>query len=85
MKTTTVNITDEIAQMIISLLDAGMKHPELGGARMAMPGAIVLQWLQPVQEAFNAMDAEGQVPEVDAKGPGKKSKKAKATDLEGKS
>ena len=87
MKTTQVEITPEITQMIVNLVDAGMKHPEFGGARLAMPGAVVLQWLQPIQQKFNEMGngeipAE-QIPEVDANGSGRKRKKSKATDLEG--
>ena len=89
MKTTQVEITPEITQMIVNLVDAGMKHPEFGGARLAMPGAVVLQWLQPVQERFNAMGngeipAE-QIPEVAATGSGRKRRTPKKpTDLEGK-
>ena len=87
MKTTTVEVTPEITQMIVNLVDAGMKHPEFGGARLAVPGAVVLQWLQPVQEKFNAMGngeiPADQIPEVGATGSGRKRKKSKATDLEG--
>lgn len=85
MKTIKVEITPEITQMLVNLIDAGMKHPEFGGARLAVPGAVVLQWLQPVQEKFNSMGngemPVEQIPEVGAKGS-KKAKK-KATDLEG--
>ncbi len=55
MKTTTVEITPEIVQAIVNLVDAGMKHPDFGGARLAVLGAVVLQWLQPIQEKFNSM------------------------------
>ena len=55
MKTTTVEINDELAQMFINLIDAGMKHPQLGGTRLAVQGAMCLQWLGLVQQKFAAM------------------------------
>lgn len=48
------SLTPELIQTILSLVDAGMKHPELGGARLAMQGATVLQWLQGEQQKINA-------------------------------
>lgn len=51
--TTKSTLTPELIQMILSLVDVGMKHPELGGARLAMQGATVLQWLQSEQNKLN--------------------------------
>ncbi len=53
MKTTTVEINDEVAQMLWNLVDAGMKHPEFGGARNGVQGAMCLQWLGLLQKNFN--------------------------------
>ena len=55
MKTTTVEINDELVHMFVNFIDAGMKHPELGGARLAVRGAMCLQWLGLVQQKFAAM------------------------------
>ena len=55
MKTTPVEINDELAQMFVNLIDAGMKHPQLGGTRLAVQGAMCLQWLGLVQQKFAAM------------------------------
>ncbi len=55
MRTATVEINDELAQMLWNLVDAGMKHPEFGGARNGVQGAMCVQWLQLVQQNFNAM------------------------------
>ncbi len=64
MKTTTTEITPEIVQAIVNCVDAGVKHPEFGGARLAVPGAMILQWLQPIQEKFNSM-GNGAMPVAD--------------------
>ena len=64
MKTATVEINDELTKHFFSLVDAGMKHPEFGGARNGVQGAMCLQWLQLVQLKFNAM-GNGAMP-VDA-------------------
>ncbi len=54
MKTTTVEINDELAQMLWNLVDAGAKHPDLGGNRLMVQGAMCVQWLQLVQKKFAA-------------------------------
>ncbi len=67
MKTTTVEINSELAQMLWNLVDAGAKHPELGGNRLMVQGAMCVQWLQSVQQKF-AVAGNGAmpvVPEVD--------------------
>ncbi len=69
MKTTTVEINDELAQMLWNLVDAGMKHPELGGARNGVQGAMCLQWLGLLQKKFieqgnGAMPVAPEVEEV---------------------
>ncbi len=55
MKTTTVEINDELAQMLWNLVDAGAKHPDLGGNRLMVQGAMCVQWLQLVRQKFAAM------------------------------
>ncbi len=64
MKTANVEINDELTQMFGLLIDVGLKHPQLGGARLAVQGAVCLQWIQLVQTQFNAM-GNGAMP-VDA-------------------
>ncbi len=55
MKTTTVEINDELAQMLWNLVDAGVKHPDLGGNLLMVQGAMCVQWLQLVRQKFATM------------------------------